>query len=182
MGIRRVVTGHDDQGKAVFASDGVVDPITLDLLPQAAFYRLWGADGPVRFPNDGSQPEGHAYFPPVGGFRVGLFSVAPNSVAMPEDLDVGAAFAEMEARLPGLAAHMEPDHPGMHTTATVDFEYVVSGRCVLELDDGATRELGPGDTVVQNGTRHAWRNPFDEPCVMIVMLVGAEHDHVPPAG
>lgn len=182
MGIRRVVTGHDDQGKAVFASDGVVDPITLDLLPQAAFYRLWGADGPVRFPNDGSQPEGHAYFPPVGGFRVGLFSVAPNSVAMPEDLDLDAAFAEMEAQLPGLAAHMEPDHPGMHTTATVDFEFVVSGRCVLELDDGATRELGPGDTVVQNGTRHAWRNPFDVPCVMLVMLVGAHHDHVAPPG
>jgi quercetin dioxygenase-like cupin family protein len=76
---------------------------------------------------------------------------------------------------------MEPDAPGMHTTATVDFEYVVSGRCVLELDDGATRELGPGDTVVQNGTRHAWRNPFDEPCRLFVVLVGANHARVPPA-
>ena len=34
----------------------------------------------------------------------------------------------------------------MHTTATVDYEFVVSGRVVLELDDGATCELGPGDT------------------------------------
>ena len=97
---------------------------------------------------------------------------------MLENIDIEVAFADMETQLPGLAAHMEPDHPGMHTTATVDFEYVVSGRCVLELDNGATRELKAGDTVVQNGTRHAWRNPYDEPCVMVVMIVGATHDHV----
>jgi quercetin dioxygenase-like cupin family protein len=70
-------------------------------------------------------------------------------------------------------SHMEPDNPGMHTTVTIDFEYVISGRVVLELDDGATVELGPGDTVVQNGTRHAWRNPFDEPVTLLVVLVGA---------
>ena len=84
----------------------------------------------------------------------------------------------MERALPGMAAHMEPDTPGMHTTATIDFEYIISGRVILELDDGATRELGPGDTVVQNGTRHAWRNPFDEPCTFLVVLIGAHHDRV----
>ena len=54
---------------------------------------------------------------------------------------------------------MEPDAPGMHTPDTMDFEYVISGRVVLELDDGVTVELGPGHTVVQNGTRHTWRSP-----------------------
>ena len=83
----------------------------------------------------------------------------------------------MERRLPGMAAHMEPDQPGMHTAASVDYEFVASGRVLLELDDGATVELGAGDTVVQNGTRHAWRNPFDEPARMVV-VVGAHHDHV----
>ena len=56
----------------------------------------------------------------------------------------------------------------------LDFEYVISGRVVLELDDGMTVELGPGDTVVQNATRHAWRNPFSESCRMLVVLIGAE--------
>jgi mannose-6-phosphate isomerase-like protein (cupin superfamily) len=175
MGIRRVVTGHDAAGKAVFASDEVVEPITLDLLPSTEFYRLWGGDEPRRFPDDGSEPSAPQYFPPVGGFRFGLFTVAPDSTSMLEDLDIGAALAEMETQLPGLAAHMEPEHPGMHTTSTIDYEYVVSGRCVLELDDGATRELGPGDTVIQNGTRHAWRNPYSEPCLLVVVLVGAHH-------
>ena len=53
---------------------------------------------------------------------------------------------------------------------------MISGRCVLELDDGATCELSAGDTVIQNGTRHAWRNPYDEPCLMVVAIIGAHHD------
>jgi len=27
--------------------------------------------------------------------------------------------------------------------------------------------------VVQNGTRHAWRNPFDETATLLVVLIGA---------
>ena len=177
--VRRVVTGHSAEGKAVFASDEQVPPITLSLLPGTEFHRLWGGDAVMRFPDDGSKPSAPNYFPSVGGYRVGMFSVAPAStVTNLEGLDIGAALAEMETVLPGLAGHMEPDSPGMHTTASVDFEYVISGRCILELDDGATVELGPGDTVVQNGTRHAWRNPYNEPCVLLVVLVGAHHDRL----
>ena len=109
----------------------------------------------------------------MGGYRFGTFTVPPDRTPPPEGIDVGAALAEVEEKLPGLMAHMEPEHPGMHTTTTIDVEYVVSGRVVLELDDGATVELGPGDTVVQNGTRHAWRYRFHEPCTLVVVLIGA---------
>lgn len=176
MGIRRVVTGHNSDGRAVFASDDVVDPIKLDLLPDTEFYRMWGGDNLSQFPDAGDAPSAVQYFPPVGGFRFGLFTVAPNSATVPDDVDVASAIAEIERKLPGLGDHMETDHPGMHTTATIDYEFVVSGRVVLELDDGATRELSAGDTVVQNGTRHAWRNPYDEPCLMVVVLIGANHE------
>jgi mannose-6-phosphate isomerase-like protein (cupin superfamily) len=178
MGIRRVVTGHSADGKAIVASDEVVEPIRLSLLPGAEFYRLWGADSPPPMPDDGTMPPHQAYFPPLGGFRFGLFTVPPATAVTPDDLDIAAAFAEMEAALPGMAAHMEPDHPGMHTTATVDYEFVVSGSIVLELDDGREVELHPGDTVVQNGTRHAWRNVGDQPCQIVVVLVGVPHSKV----
>ncbi|MGZ0177600.1 MAG: cupin domain-containing protein [Acidimicrobiales bacterium] len=55
----------------------------------------------------------------------------------------------------------------------------MSGRCVLELDDGATRELAAGDMVVPSGTRHAWRNPSDEPCVLVAVLIAADHTGFP---
>ena len=176
--IRRVVTGHDEAGKAVFASDETVEPITVGIVPGAEFYRLWGADEVSRFPDDGSPRPAHQYFPPVSGFRFGLFSVAPASTVLADGLDIEAAIIEMESKLPGLGAHLEPTDPAMHTTATVDYEFVVSGRVVLELDDGATKELSAGDTVIQNGTRHAWRNPYDEPCLLVVVLIGAHHRSV----
>lgn len=87
---------------------------------------------------------------------------------------MAAGVADLEAKLPGLLGHMEPDARGMHTTNTIDVEYVISGEVWLELDDGAEVRLGPGDTIVQNGTRHAWRNRGDVPCVMALLLIGAE--------
>ena len=91
-------------------------------------------------------------FPPVAGFRFGLFTVPPATDVLMDDLDMSAALAAMEASLPGLAAHLEPDYLGMHTTASVDYEFVISGSIVPELDDGTEVELHPGDTVIQNGT------------------------------
>jgi mannose-6-phosphate isomerase-like protein (cupin superfamily) len=179
MSVRRVVTGHDAQGKAVFASDERVEPVTLSLMPGSEFARVWGGDEAPHFPDDGSMPPHVTYFPPVGGFRFGFFTVPPDGgEGVPADLDVEAALAEFTERLPGLAEYLEPDDPGMHTTPTVDFEVVLSGEVTLELDDGAEVVLGPGDTVVQNGTRHRWSNAGHVPAVLAVFIVGAHHDRV----
>jgi mannose-6-phosphate isomerase-like protein (cupin superfamily) len=170
--IRRVVTGKTPEGKSVFASDERVEAIAPKLVPGFEFQRLWGSDTVPCLPDDGAPRGFGAYFPPPGGYRVGTFTIPPDAPFL-TGIDIAAGMKEMEQLLPGMASHMEPDAPGMHTTQTVDFEFVVSGRCVLELDDGAKVELGPGDTVVQNGTRHAWRNPYDEPAVLVVVLIGA---------
>jgi hypothetical protein len=141
---RRVVTGHSPEGKAIVASDEEVEPVVLDLSPGYEFLRLWGGDEAPTYPDDGSPLENPRYFPPLGGFRFGMFTVAPDRTAPPADLDLGAAVAQMEELLPGMADHMEPDAPGMHTTDTVDFEYVVSGRVVLEpATPGATPSTSP---------------------------------------
>jgi mannose-6-phosphate isomerase-like protein (cupin superfamily) len=175
MDVRRVVTGHNADGKSVFASDEPVAPVTVKLLPGAEFHRLWGGDEAPKFPDDGSHPAEATYFPPIGGFRFGLFMIPPETTVPAADLDLAVAMAEMEEKMPGLAGHMEPDSPGMHTTATIDFEYVISGSITLELDDGAEVLLKAGDTVVQNGTRHAWRNRGTEPCRLVVAIFGAHH-------
>ena len=109
----------------------------------------------------------------MGGYRFGLFTLPPAAGQAAAGIDVGAALAEMEEKLPGLASYTEPDNPGMHTTDTIDFEVVLSGQVVLELDDGAETVLRPGDTLVQNGTRHRWSNRGSEPAVLAVFITGA---------
>ena len=176
MDVRRVVTGHDDAGKAIFVSDEQVAPVTLALLPGSEFHQMWGADSACSFPDDGSRPDGPAYFPPLGGFRFGFFTIPPDGGAgAPADLDFEAALAEFDEKLPGLAGHLEPEEPGMHTTASVDYGVVLSGQAILELDDGAKLALNPGDSYVQNGTRHRWSNTGDVPAVLAVALIGAKH-------
>lgn len=179
MDVRRVVTGHDTSGQAVFVNDEKLPPIISSLLPGNEFHRLWGGDQAPCFPDDGGQPAAPQYFPPVGGFRFGLFTVPPDgSAGAPPDLDIAAAVRDLEEKLPGLAGHMEPEDSGMHTTATIDFEVVLSGTVTLELANGAMVRLGPGDTVVQNGTRHRWSNPGAEPARLAVFMCGAHHDSV----
>jgi quercetin dioxygenase-like cupin family protein len=54
----------------------------------------------------------------------------------------------------------------------------VCGEVDLELDAGETVRLRAGDTVVQNGARHAWHNRGTVPCVLVVCLVGASRQGV----
>jgi mannose-6-phosphate isomerase-like protein (cupin superfamily) len=93
----------------------------------------------------------------------------------PATADTAAAARELEEKLPGLAKYMEADAPGMHTTDTIDFEVVLDGEVWLELDDGKEVHLRPGDTVVQNGTRHAWHNRGTKPARLAVFITGAHH-------
>jgi mannose-6-phosphate isomerase-like protein (cupin superfamily) len=177
--VRRVVTGHGAAGKAVFASDKRVEPVTHPLLEGVEFHRLWGGDTAPHFPDSGAMPTHRAFFPDVGGYRFLLFTLPPDDGGgLPADIDLQRAIDELNERLPGLTDPMEPDAPGTHTTATIDFEIVLSGTVTLELDDGASVLLSPGDTVVQNGTRHRWANSGDTPATLAVFIVGAEHERV----
>ena len=181
MDVRRVVTGHDADGKAVFVSDGPVAPITTDA---AAGQRVPPAVGRRRgaaLPRRGrAARRTTTYFPPVGGFRFGHFTLPPEgSAALPADLDIGAALAELDEKLPGMTGHMEPDAPGH---AHHRHHRLRGGALGLRSPSSSTTArtvtLDPGDTVVQNGTRHRWSNPGDVPVVIAVFLIGAHHDRV----
>jgi mannose-6-phosphate isomerase-like protein (cupin superfamily) len=174
MKFRRVVTGHDADGKSIFASDEMVEPIHLALAPGLEFHRLWGADSTPHYPDAGAPLPHSTYFPPLSGFRFIVFTTPPETAAAPADVpDPERAVAEAEEKLPGLLGHMEADNPGFHRTDSIDMLCVASGQIVLTLDDGAEVTLNPGDTIVQNGTRHAWRNPGSEPAVVVGVLLGA---------
>lgn len=127
MKVRRVVTGPTPDGKATVASDTKVDGITFIQLTGSEHHRLWGADEVPTFPDDGSPPPFPNYFPPVGGFRFGIFTVPPQTEVPREQIDMKLVDKEFEEKLPGAFKYIEPNNPGMHTTDTIDFEYLISG-------------------------------------------------------
>jgi len=170
--IRRVVTGRDEQGRSVVISDSAVSPLTARAVPGYSWHRLWGFDAPLLVPNDGSPMHAPAHFPPPDGVRFIVFTVPPHGTPSDGSTDPEAA-RELEEKFPGRAAHMESDQTGLHTTATIDLIYILSGEVSLELDDGKEVHLRAGDTVVQNGVRHAWRNYSDRPCSLVACLLGA---------
>lgn len=174
MQVRRVVTGHDTQGKAMVVKDTAVAPTTFKHVAGFEFHQLWGSDETVTFPDGGNEPEYKTYYPQLNGFRFTFFTIGPSSVETSDDFDFDAAMQELEAKAPGMAELLEPDDPGFHTTDTIDFDYVISGEVWLELDNGEEVHLKAGDVIVMNGTRHAWRNKSSEPCVLLGCLIGAK--------
>ena len=170
--VRRVVTGVDEQGRSVVISDSPVSPLTARAVPGYAWHRLWSFDRPPAVPNDGQPMHAPAHFPPPDGVRFIVFTVPPRATAAAESVDPEAA-RELEEKFPGRAAHMESDQTGLHTTATIDLIYILSGEVSLELDDGKEVHLRAGDAVVQNGVRHAWRNYSDHPCSLVACILGA---------
>jgi Cupin domain len=171
-GVRRVVTGTSPEGKSVVVSDGTVAPITAAMMPGCQFFYFWGDDAPPTFPSDGTEPPYSNWFPPPGGFRFELIVIPPDATPKATGLDMTRATTEAREKLPGLLEAMDPNTPGMHRTDSIDFIYVVSGQCLMRLDDGVTVSLAAGDTVVQNGIRHGWNVPYAEPCRLLCISIG----------
>lgn len=68
---------------------------------------------------------------------------------------------------------------GWHRTNTIDYEYIVSGRIDLLMEDGSSVTLEAGVVNVQLGGMHQWWNRYDEPCVLAVVMVGVPSDDPP---
>jgi len=172
--IRRVVTGHDQGGASMVALDSA--PPRSDAfqhIPRMMSRLLWATDPAPALPFTGADPTPTvtSMIPPLGGTRFLIVSFPPDSVFAAPGFDPAAAAAENLAISPGLAELFEPD--GSHTTPTVDYGIVLDGEIWLELDDGRAELLHRHDVVVQNGTRHAWRNKSERAATLAFVLIGA---------
>lgn len=61
------------------------------------------------------------------------------------------------------------DENGFHTSRTIDFDIIVEGRLTLLLDLESV-ELERGDTVIQQATRHAWKNESESDAVLLALI------------
>jgi quercetin dioxygenase-like cupin family protein len=165
--VRRITTGHAANGHSVVAADEEVPE--LELGAGASTCTVWASDGPAHYPDDGRPPAvSPLMFPPVGGYRIAIVA-----------LKAGGTQAFDAFIAAGMSAVAEPGRAGMHRTATTDFNLVLAGELVLELDGGVEVVLNTGDVVVQSGTRHRWINRGNTDAVWAAFVVGAEHDEAP---
>lgn len=183
--VRRIVTGHDANGRAVIASDGAPPTVVaLAALPGTVFHELWATESVPAPVDNGPDPTlaELRLAPPRGGTRIRIVDIPPDTVQNAVTAEeAAAAFAEIG----GSDAHeadVEGPHALMHRTESVDYGIVLAGEVWLVVDEGETRLL-PGDVVVQRGTNHAWSNRTEESARMAFVLVdGVFADDLPRTG
>jgi len=170
---RRVVTGNVN-GKSVVQSDEPLLAYDFKTIPGYEHTLVWV--NPVT-PDLSEEQRFDRYpdsvVPGPGGTSLHFVTFPADSVYADPSFDGAAAQEESSIRLRGLADHFEKEDPGMHKTNTVDYAVVYDGEIWLELDNSETLHLKRGDVVVQNGTRHAWRNKGTQPVTMLFFLNGA---------
>lgn len=169
---RRVVTGHDGEGRAVVVSDEHATAfLERPSRPGVRLTDFWRTTTcPAEFDGPEETTAGAFLLHPTERgtvFRVVEFE--PEDPEVLKTLDPRAAFAEM-----GAAENIVESarHPFMHRTDTVDYAVVLSGEITMVLDHSDVR-LQAGDVVVQRGTNHAWSNRGSEPCRIAFVMVDA---------
>jgi hypothetical protein len=65
--------------------------------------------------------------------------------------------------MPGIDEH------GFHTTRTIDFDFVFEGELTMVLDEDRVH-LEKGDFVIQQATRHAWKNESDKTAILLALI------------
>jgi len=174
---RRLVTGVDAGGKAVIVSDGPAPRSYAYTTPAGMRSTIVWATGAAARPDaDDPTPALTRDLPAHGETRLVFVTFPPEAAFADPSFDPDVADAENRRATPMLAELFEADDPGMHRAPTIDYAIVVDGEIELELDDGVSSRLGPGDVVIQNATRHRWRNPADKPCTIAYTWIGIGPD------
>ncbi len=145
MEIRRIVTGHDQDGKAIVTSDAIMTNVKV--MPT-------GHKGCVMWVTDDTP-------------------AAVSGDADPALREMGIAPPPRGSvlRILELAAGKQA---AMHRTDTLDYCIVLKGECAMLLDDDQEVALSAGDVLIQRGTWHGWENRGAAPCRLAFVLIGGE--------
>jgi quercetin dioxygenase-like cupin family protein len=142
--VRRIITGHDEEGKAIVKIDEICSHFR-EGRPGGMVCNVWTTDSSPA--NNSKQDD--------AGQREGKFTMVEN----------GTVFRILEFR-PGLQERV-------HRTDTIDYIVVMKGEIDMELETGEEVHLKAGDVMVQRGTVHNWINRGTGPCLLAVILIHA---------
>ncbi|KAG6849510.1 hypothetical protein H0H93_007864 [Arthromyces matolae] len=170
--LRRIVTGHDAEGKSTVENDREL----LSEVPIISKTLCWfvakeimqpmssveGAQSASIWVTSDSIPTDDNNNHEDGANRV---ITDPSNFGLVQSSGTNLRTTELApgARTP------------MHRTSSLDYNILVEGELILIMEDGTEKRLkGAGDTVIQKGTMHAWKNPGKKWARWITVLIAAE--------
>ena len=169
--VRRVLTGHDAEGRSTFIADGEAPNMKeVPVMPGLALTDLWETKGaPASNEGDADAADRTIQLePPKNGTILRIVEFPP---------DTQWRTARSREAFKAIGASHAPDKsssdPMMHKTATVDYIIVLKGEIYAIMDTGEKR-LRAGDILVQRGTNHSWSVRGTEPCIVAAVLVSAK--------
>lgn len=168
--IRRIVTGHDDSGKAIVEIDSICPHVKVR--PGAGFVSslLWVTDEtPARVDLRQDRADRTIGVPPPAHgsiLRVVDFPpITPETESIDQASLLSAMGAEQHTHGGGPARHAF-----MHRTKSIDYAIVLEGEIDMLLDDSEVH-MKAGDFLVQQATNHAWVNRSDKVCRIAFVLI-----------
>ncbi|KAH9936990.1 uncharacterized protein B0H18DRAFT_183408 [Fomitopsis serialis] len=148
--VRRVVTGHNDAGIAIVRSEDTVSRKESSF-PGVSGNQLWLTDKVPTGDNNGDVD--------------GITRTADGDLGLCVRNGIMLRYTDLA---PGARAPM-------HRTSSLDYNILVQGKIILEMEDGSeTLFETPGDIVIQRGTIHAWKNPGPGWTRWVTVLVDAK--------
>jgi len=172
--IRRIVSGHNAQGKSVFIMDGAVaPPAGRRTSAGTSVVELWQTDSTPADNSGSKDPTDHLFRlpPPANGsvFRV---------VEYPPDKERFAAMSGQDWSADAKSQGYTRDagntrHAGFHKTDTIDYAIVIEGEIYALMDEGE-KLMKAGEVLIQRGTSHAWANRSDRPAKVAFILIDAK--------
>ena len=178
--VRRVVTGHDANGKAVVLEDRLAPNVrTNPNRPGHVSVEIWKTQAsPVPIAREEADPtEGpKIQVPGPNGTVFRISEIAPETEESNNiDPEKAREVFDSWGNKGGSTFAANKRHPWMHRTQTVDYAVVLEGEVVMLLDDTEVH-LKQGDVVIQRGTNHAWSNRSQKVVRMLYVLIDGTFD------
>lgn len=156
--IRRIVTGHDAQGRSVLVSVGAPPQFHAGAKRGVELHEIWNTAGAPALITSAVEHEPNerplAVPPDPSGTIIRFVDYHPGHVEM-------------------LPPREDGRHPNMHRTRSIDYGIMLEGELYMIMDDQEIK-LVPGDVVIQRGTDHGWANRTQEIARMAFILIDGE--------
>jgi cupin domain len=169
--VRRIVTGHDAEGRSCIVSDGSSASVrTVAERPGYRVTNLWRTSPSPSIDEPDAIADHQGLPPPANGTLIRVVDYPPETAdAAERKRQQAATFGQLFA-----GADHRPDgrHAGMHVTDTIDYAIVLAGEIVAILETGET-VMRAGDILIQRGTPHAWANRSGRPARIAFVLIDA---------